>query len=146
MTTNEVTILTSLLSLSNKATANDPTVDADVTAINTVTKTDTTFAGTITDSVNTMIDNSTAVNEAVVAKIISTLTTLATTKDLLIGLLTARNVDMRNRQAVADFIDFALASMINDFQYYTAVVRLAIFLGDSARIRATIIKIQSLGV
>jgi len=146
MTNEEIIILTSLLSLSAKVKINDSTIETEINNLNTITQTHVEFNTLIYENIDRIIESSNISNNEIVIKIINTLTILEERRELMLGILEAKNINYNNKQSLADFIDKALLSSINSFKYYTVVVGISIFLGDSARIKSAIDKIQSLGV
>lgn len=145
MTTEESTILANLLTLGNKVLSNDSAVEDTVNAINAVTVSTTNYDNLIKENVQGMIDKTTIENKAVTAKIINSLVSLVPVKDAILGILDAKTLDFADQAAVKLFIDSALASSIDDFNYYSLVAKLAIFAGDKTRIASAITKIESLG-
>ena len=146
MTNEEIIILTSLLSLSAKVKINDSTIETEINNLNTITQTHVEFNTLIYENIDRIIESSNISNNEIVIKIINTLTILEERRELMLGILEAKNINYNNKQSLADFIDKALLSSINSFKYYTVVVGISIFLGDSARIKSAIDKIQSLGL
>lgn len=146
MTSNDTAILSNILVLDNKVLANDAGVEDAVNAINAITATFSDYDVTIRESIQGILEKATTDNKAVISKIISTLTSLATSKDVMLAMLDAHTVNVSNSVEVAQLIDSSLASTVNDFSYFNYVVKLAIMLADRTRIEATITKIQSLGV
>jgi|GEM_PF-4576463 hypothetical protein len=146
MTNNETTILASLLSLSDKVLSNDLNVDAEINSINAITANNTNYDSIISDTIDMLCTDSTKENYDVVVKIVSGLTSIASNKEVILAILEANHIDYNDTQAISEYVDKALASTINNFRYYTTVVRMAIVLGDSAKIKSAIDKIQSLGV
>jgi len=134
------------LSLSAKVKINDSTIETEINNLNTITQTHVEFNTLIYENIDRIIESSNISNNEIVIKIINTLTILEERRELMLGILEAKNINYNNKQSLADFIDKALLSSINSFKYYTVVVGISIFLGDSARIKSAIDKIQSLGV
>jgi hypothetical protein len=145
MDTNQTAILAALLALSNEVIVNnisDPEIQTNITSINSITATDSSFVQLIIDNIRNMIDISTASNQPILTTIINGLTSITINAPALLGVLTMRNLN--NPQSIANYIDSEIISNINDFNYYSALSRLAISLGDSKRISAVLTKIQSL--
>lgn len=145
MTVEESTVLISLLSLSDKIKINDVNIDTEVNNINSISSLSEKYNPFIAETVSKIIDSSKIENYEIIVNVINSLDAL-TGKQTLLGILDAKNVDYSSKQSMSDFVDKALLSNIDDFQYFSIVVRIAIFLGDSIRIKSAIDKIQSLGV
>lgn len=146
MTNEESIILANTLILSNRVINNDLDIEDAVNSINAVT-TDTQDYNTILEeSINSMVEKTSALNKAVMIKIINTLTVLEPVKEVKLGVLEARTLDVSNTVKVIAFIDNALTNGVDNFMYYSLVAKIAIMLGDSVRIKSAITKIESLGV
>jgi len=146
MTTDETTILISLLSLSDKVKTNNSNIKDEINSLNTITNINSQYNILIADNIDKMIESSKKDNYLVIIQIINGLSVLNDKKDIMLGILEAKNVDFNNKESMIDFIDKALIGSLDDFRYCTMVVRIAIFLGDSVRIKSAIDKIQSLGL
>jgi hypothetical protein len=147
MNSNQSAILSYLLELSNEVIANDVNdmeIQTNISAINAITSSDSSYSDLISDNVKNMISASSAANADILTTIINGLTTLASDQPVILGMLAMHN--LRDPQKIASYIDTAVTSDINDFNYYSMLSCLAIGLGDVARIKAVLTKLKSLSV
>lgn len=142
MTQNETACLAAVLAISDKVMANNAAFEDEQTIINSITDQEPAISRTLFDMVREIVEKTTKDQQGVAFKLLNGLTGIAAEDKINLTIkLMARNIDVTDTIAVAQFIDYTLANQTLKYDIYNILVRLAISLGDPVRIRALMDKI-----